>query len=117
MRRQGIKGDGDRGKRQNFFFFPKTLLYTITMPSQNINAGTVAPVVNLESILVDLDPEEDLEVIQCEVAAEQAQIEEAAQTKLAAAREHIEKKRKEKEEEARKAEEEEAQRVADAQKA
>ena len=28
------------------------------MPSQNINAGNVAPIVNPESILVDLDLEE-----------------------------------------------------------
>ena len=78
------------------------------MPSQNINAGTVAPIVNPESIPVDSDPEEDLEEIQRKAAAEQARIEEAAQTKLAAARKHIERKRKAKEEEARKAEEDEA---------
>src|SRR5882724_3733496 len=79
--------------------------YTVTMPSQNINAGTVAPVVNPELIPVDSDPEEDLEEIQREAAAEQAPIEEAAQARLAAARECIEKKRKAKEEEARKVEE------------
>ena len=86
--------------------------------SQNINAATVTPVViNLESILVDSDPEEDLEEIQCEVAAKQVQIEEAAQARLAAARERIEKKWKAKEEEARNVEEawkaEEAQKVED----
>jgi len=41
--------------------------------SQNVNAGTVVPsVVNPESVLVDLDLEEDLEEIQHEAAAEQA---------------------------------------------
>ena len=66
------------------------------MPSQNINAGTVAPIINPESIPVDSDPEEDLEEIQCE----------AAQVKLAAAHEHIKRKQKAKEEEeAQKAEE------------
>ena len=84
---------------------PKTLPYIVTMPSQNINARIVAPIVNPELILVDSYLEEDLEEIQCEVLAEQAQIEEAAQAKLAAAREHIEKKRKAKEEEPQKAEE------------
>ena len=107
--------DGDRGEHQNFFF--QISSYTVTMPSQNVNAGTVAPIVNPESIPVDLDLEEDLEEIQCEAAAEQARIEEAAQAKLAAARERIERKRKAKEEEARKAEEEEARNVADAWKA
>src|SRR5882724_3694650 len=93
------------------------------MPSQNINARTVAPIVNPESIPVDSDPEEDLEEIQHEVAAEQVQIEEAAQAKLAAACKCIERKWKAKEEEARKAEEtqkaeeEEAWKVADAWKA
>src|SRR5882724_12259372 len=93
------------------------------MPSQNINARTIAPIVNPELIPVDLDPEEDLEEIQHEAAAEQARIEEAAQAKLAAAHERIEKKRKAKEEEARKAEEaqkaeeEEAWKVADTRKA
>src|SRR5882724_1338972 len=86
------------------------------MPSQNINARTVPPIVNPESIPVDSDPEEDLEEIQCEAAAEQAWIEEAAPAKLAAARECIERKRKAKEEEARKAEEEEARKVADVRK-
>ena len=71
----------------------------------NANARTVA-VVNLESDLVDSDPEEDLEEIQCEAAAEQARIEEATRAKIAAAHEHIEKKRRErKAEEARKVEE------------
>src|SRR5882724_2469370 len=79
-----------------------------TMPSsQNIDARTVTPtVVNLESVLVDSDLEEDLEEIQCEVAAKQARIEEATRAKLAAAHERIEKKCWEwKAEEARKAEE------------
>jgi len=96
---------------------PKTLPYIVTMPSQNINAGIVAPIVNPELILVDSYLEEDLEEIQCEVLAEQAQIEEAAQAKLAAARKHIEKKQKAKEEEAQKAKEAEAWKVADAWKA
>ena len=43
--------------------FPKTLPYIVTMPSQNINAGIVAPIINPESIPVDLDLEEDLEEI------------------------------------------------------
>ena len=76
------------------------------MPSQNINAGTVAPIINPESIPVDLDPEEYLEEIQCEVAAEQARIEEAMRAKIAAAHKCIEKKCREgKAEEAWKAEE------------
>ena len=75
------------------------------MPSQNINARIVAPIVNPELILVDSYPEEDLEEIQCEAAAEQAWIKEAAQAKLAAAHKCIEKQRKAKEEEAWKAEE------------
>ena len=78
------------------------------MPSsQNIDTRTVTPtVVNLKTVPVDSDPEEDLEEIQCEVAAEQAQIEEATRAKLAAAHECIEKKRREwKAEEARKAKE------------
>jgi len=87
------------------------------MPSQNINAGTITPSVNPESILVDLDPEEDLEEIQRKAAAEQVRIEEAAQAKLAAAHEHIERKWKVKEEEAWKAKEEEVRKVADAWKA
>ena len=62
-------------------------------------------VVNPEAIPVDSDSEADLEEIQHEVVTEQKQIEEAAQAKLAAAREHIEKKQKAKEEEAQKAEE------------
>jgi len=91
-------------------------------PSQNINAATIAPVVvNPEWIPVDLDPEEDLEEIQCGVVAEQAQIEEAVQARLAVACERIEKKQKVKEEEARKVEEgqkvEEAQMVEEAWKA
>src|SRR5882724_11088791 len=79
-----------------------------TMPSsQNINGRTVTPtIVNLESVLVDSDPEEDLEEIQHEAAAEQARIEEATRAKLAAAHEHIEKKHREwKAEEAQKAKE------------
>jgi len=54
--------------------------------AQNVNARTVVPiVVNLEAILIDLDLEEDLEEIQHEAVAEQKQIEDAAQAKLAAA--------------------------------
>ena len=82
--------------------------YTSIMPSsQNIIARTVTPtVVNLESVPVDSDPEEDLEEIQCEAAAEQAQIEEVTRAKIAMAHQHIEKKRREcKAEEAQKAEE------------
>src|SRR5882724_11753725 len=77
------------------------------MPSsQNIDTRTVTPVVNPESVLVDSDPEEDLEEIQCEVAAEQAWIEEATRAKIAVAHKHIEKKHRErKAEEARKAKE------------
>src|SRR5882724_6656822 len=76
--------------------------------SQNINARTVAPVVNLELVPVDSDLEEDLKEIQCKAAAKQAWIEEAMKAKIAAAHEHIEKKRRERKvEEARKAEEEE----------
>ena len=79
--------------------------------SQNINARTVIPaVINPESFPVDSDLEGDLKEIQHEAAAEQKWIEEAAQAKLAAAREHIEKKRleqKAREEEERKAKEEE----------
>jgi len=69
-------------------------------------------------VLVDSDPEEDLEEIQREAAAEQARIEEAMRPKLAAAHERIEKKcRERKAEEARKAKEarkaeEEEERVA-----
>ena len=86
--------------------------------SQKINTRTVAPtVVNPESVLVDSDPEEDLQEKQCEMAAEQAWIKEATKAKIAAAQERIERKRKAKEEEARKAEEEEARKVADARKA
>src|SRR5882724_9036369 len=93
------------------------------MPSQNINTGTVVPIANPEMIPVVSDPEEDLEEIQCKAAAEQVQIEEAAQAKLAAAHECIERKRKAKDEEvwkaeeARRAEEEEVWKVADVQKA
>src|SRR5882724_6036051 len=88
------------------------------MPSsQNTNARTAAStVVNPESVPVVSDPEEDLEEIQCEAAAEQAQIEEATRAKLAVAHERIEKKHREwkaeeaqKAEEVRKAEEEEEQ--------
>ena len=88
------------------------------MPSsQNIDTRTVTPtVVNPESVPVVSDPEEDLEEIQCEAAAEQAQIEEVMRAKLAVAHERIEKKCRErkaeeaqKAEEARKAEEEEEQ--------
>src|SRR5882724_8775100 len=82
--------------------------------SQNINARTVAPVVNPESVPIDSDPEEDLEEIQREAVAEQARIEEATRAKIAAAHERIEKKCREqkaeeawKAEEARKAEQEE----------
>src|SRR5882724_10286825 len=103
MRRWGYKADGDRGEHQNFFF--QSHSHNATMPSQNINARTVAPIVNPESIPVDSDPEEDLEEIQCKAAAEQARIEEATKGKIAAAQERIEKKRKAKEEETRKAEE------------
>jgi len=74
--------------------------------SLNINTGTIVPIViNPEAIPVDSDSEADLEEIQCEVAAKQKRIEEAAQAKLLAACEHIEKKWKAKEEEVRKAEE------------
>ena len=57
------------------FFFQKIYFSTtdIMSSSHNINAATVVPVVvNWESILVDSDPEEDLEEIQCEAVAEQA---------------------------------------------
>ena len=77
------------------FFFQKIYFSTtdIMSSSYNINTATVVPVIiNLESILVDSDPEEDLKEIQCEAAAEQAQIKEAAQAKIAAACEHIKKK-------------------------
>jgi len=87
------------------------------MPSQNINAGTVTPIINPEWILVDSDLDSDLEEIQRKAVAEQVWIEEAAQAKLAAACERIEKKWKAKEEEARKAEEAEAWKVADTRKA
>src|SRR5882724_4581011 len=70
------------------------------MPSQNINAGTIAPIINPELIPVDLDPEEDLEEIQHKAAAEQVRIEEAAQAKLAAACKCIKRKRKAEEDEA-----------------
>jgi len=91
-------------------FFQKIFSHIAIMPSSlNINAGTVTPIViNPEAIPVDSDSEADLEEIQHEAAAEQKQIEEAAQAKLAAACECIEKKwqeRKVKEEEARKVEE------------
>ena len=106
------------------FFFPKLPYCFIMSLPHNINPATVAPViVNPESILVDSDLEEDLEEIQCEVVAEQAQIEEAAQARLAVAHECIEKKWKVKEEEARKvveawkAEEEEEQKVEEVRKA
>jgi len=58
---------------------------------QDVNART-SIIINPESIPVDSDSEADLEEIQCEAAAEQKWIEEAAQAKLAAAHEHIEKK-------------------------
>src|SRR5882724_6692971 len=78
---------------------------------QDINAGTIVPIViNPEAIPVDSDLEADLEEIQHEAAAEQKWIEEAAQAKLTAACEHIEKKqqeRKAREEEEWKAKEEE----------
>ena len=81
--------------------------FLIMSSSYNINTATVVPViVNLESLLVDSDPEEDLEEIQHEVVAEQARIEEAAQEKIAVAPKRIEKKQQEwKVEEAWKAEE------------
>ena len=77
--------------------------------SQNVNARTVAPtVINPESVPVDSDPEEDLEEIQHEVAAEQAWIEEATRAKIAVAHERIEKRCQERKvEEAWKAEEDE----------
>src|SRR5882724_7495997 len=90
--------------------------HTSIMPSsQNIDARTVTPtVVNLESVLVDSDPEEDLKEIQCEAAAEQTRIEEVTRAKIAAAHECIEKKcqeqkveEAEKEEERKRKEEEE----------
>jgi len=88
------------------------LLPTMTSP-QNMNAGTVVPIiVNPEVVLVDSDLEDDLEEIQHEAAAEQKRIEEAVQAKLAAAHECIEKKWQE-----RKAKEEEAQKVEEVQKA
>ena len=62
---------------------------------QNVNARTIVPVINPESYLVDLDPEEDLKEIQCKVVAEQRCIKEAIQAKLVAACERIEKKRQE----------------------
>src|SRR5882724_9504619 len=89
----------------SFFQSPN---YASTMStSQNINARTVAPtIVNLESVPVDSDLEEDLKEIQCEAAAEQAQIEEVTRAKIAMAHQHNEKKRREcKAEEAQKAEE------------
>ena len=57
------------------FFFPKKYFHTCFIMSlpHNIDAATITPVViNMESIPVDSDLEEDLEEIQCEVAAEQA---------------------------------------------
>jgi len=79
--------------------------------SQNINTGTITPViVNPESIPVDSDPEEDMEQIQREVAANQRHIEEESQAKVAVACECNEKKcqeQKVKEEEERKQKEEE----------
>ena len=103
--------DSDHGERQIFVFHSRTLQNMSS--AQNINTGTIVPiVVNPEAILVDSDPEEDLEEIQHEVVAKQKQIEEAAQDKLAAAHKRIEKKRQEwkaKEEEKWKVKEEEAQ--------
>ena len=85
---------------------PQYLQTSFMSSSQNVNMGTVVPaVVNPESVLVDSDPEEDLEEIQREVAAKQVQIKEAAQARLAVACKHIEKKWKAKEEEEQKVEE------------
>ena len=87
----------------------------LSITSQNINAGTVVPIIiNPEVIPVDSDLEEDLEEIQHKAAAEQKRIEDAAQAKLVVAHERIEKKwqeRKVKEEEEQKAKEEEAWKV------
>ena len=58
---------GDRGEHQKSVFQENNTLphYSSMLSSQNINSGTVAPtVVNLESIPVDSDLEEDLEEIQ-----------------------------------------------------
>ena len=71
-------------------------LLPIMSSPQNVNAGTVVPiVVNPESILVDSDLEVDLEQIQREAAAKQRKIEEVSQAKLAAACECIERKQQE----------------------
>ena len=56
---------GDCGERQNSIFQNYSHSASQMTSPQNVNAGTVAPViVNLEVILVDSDPEEDLEQIQ-----------------------------------------------------
>ena len=90
---------------------PNSHSASIMTSHQNVNAGTVVPIIiNLESIPVDSDSEEALEKIQQEVAAKQKRIEEEAQAKLMVACEHIEKRRQEwkvKEEEEQKQKEEE----------
>src|SRR5882724_11924178 len=84
------------GSVKNSSSNPNSHSASIMTSPQNINAGTVAPIIiNLESIPVDSDSEEALEKIQQEVAAKQKRIEEEAQAKLMVACEHIEKKRQE----------------------
>ena len=88
---------------------PQLQTASIMTTPQDVNTRT-SIVVNQESIPVDSDLEVDLEEIQHEAVAEQKRIKEAAQAKLAAACEHIEKKRQERkarEEEERKAKGEE----------
>src|SRR5882724_11607218 len=114
MMRRGIKG-GWQSWGASKIHLPRPQLPTASIMTtpQDVNTWT-SIIVNLETIPVDSDSEVDLAEIQCEVAAEQKWIEEAAQAKLAAAREHIEKKwqeRKVREEEEWKAEEEEMQKA------
>ena len=60
------------GSIKNSSSNPNSHSASIMTSPQNVNAGTVVPIiVNLELILVDSDSEEDLEQIQKEVAAEQ----------------------------------------------
>ena len=81
------------GSVKNSSSNPNSHSASIMTSPQNINTGTVAPIiVNPESIPVDLDLEEDLEQLQREAVAKQRQIEEEAQAKLVAARECIENK-------------------------
>ena len=99
------------GSVKNSSSNPNSHSASIMTSPQNINTGTVAPIiVNPESILVDSDLEEDLKQIQWEAAAEQRRIEEESQARVAAAHECNEKKHQEqkaKEEEEEKLKEEE----------